>query len=475
MSTTLSANDYGVRMGNREYPKLPRRQRKKQPHDRSPEVIDNSATRQIGQQLQQHLLDRLPHPVFEERQTDRAQLFVTYNENINFLRQCRREALDLFRTAIETVFTHDLPDDPTCQAFIEQVISDSQVAFPQLPSLASAELGARPLEEIRRELVKLQQQAAGKLVRDLFSALDCLVDRSVIGLAHWTGPNEVRYHFFRRQARVIRDQRQRTGQSERQWRNADEDPNDPRRMKQIHEVRRELELACTLFHHKHDTVNAIATDLDNSTVPMPDFVQALACAIPGWMRSEMRVIDGYLIREQIFERETQQQTSTQIEYEEELIFGCEPAICLGPYVLIGWGPRDIAAMPPQQSAAEAADQRGLWFSCAVLAQLFCTLFLNTAPPLLGLALMLFLTSVGCLSAGLCQQLHKTGVMVSDGKFQLLLAGPLLLLAGWQSFWLPLGGVTLVLAPLLLLTGIVWLHGTGFMSFITRNIGERHDG
>jgi hypothetical protein len=90
-------------------------------------------------------------------------------------------------------------------------------------------------------------------------------------------------------------------------------------------------------------MNAIATSIEDSRVIMPPPVQRLIQQIPDWLSPFVRVIDGDIFRERIIEREQKASTWEDVQIRDEPILGCEPGVIIGPYVLVGWGPREVAA------------------------------------------------------------------------------------------------------------------------------------
>src|SRR5690606_29133708 len=57
----------------------------------------------------------------------------------------------------------------------------------------------------------------------------------------------------------------------------------------------------------------------------------------------VEVIDGRIVRERIIERDIEVEDWTQVEVHDRPIIDYDPGIVIGPYVLCGWGPREVAA------------------------------------------------------------------------------------------------------------------------------------
>jgi hypothetical protein len=86
----------------------------------------------------------------------------------------------------------------------------------------------------------------------------------------------------------------------------------------------------------------------------------------------VRVIDGTIFRERIIERDDQVTHWQDVEVFDEPIVGCEPAVILGPYVLTGWGPREVReeesrreSVKREENEAKAAHWAGFRFPFSV--------------------------------------------------------------------------------------------------------------
>ena len=101
-------------------------------------------------------------------------------------------------------------------------------------------------------------------------------------------------------------------------------------------------------------INAVRTSIRDSRVVMPPEVERLVEHIPAWLYPFVRVIDGTICRERIIERDTRVEDWVNVQVHDEPIFGWEPAVIIGPYVLTGWGPREIEQEQARRHAIQHA-------------------------------------------------------------------------------------------------------------------------
>jgi hypothetical protein len=104
--------------------------------------------------------------------------------------------------------------------------------------------------------------------------------------------------------------------------------------------------------HEHEVINAVRTSIGNSTVVTPPHVDQLINSIPEWLYPFVEVIDGHIVRERIIERDVKVEDWTQVQVHDEPIMGYEPGVIVGPYVLTGWGPREIAIEQERRKSVE---------------------------------------------------------------------------------------------------------------------------
>ena len=409
----------------------------------------------------------LSFPARSEGIAEYSGLFAAYIDDVAVLETRRKEIFDLIEAMKLTGVELDIPEEFTEEAralFQKTIQQDYTIAIDRPLNSASADLAALPLDQLRERLRNALKQACETLVTQLMNALDNLVDRKIVGLVHWTSQNAVKYDFFRR--RIHCDQVQVSGSRKVVRRLEDEAPDDSRRWKRVTKRLRSSNFICVLEHHKHDAVDAFQTSIENSKVVMPEGVLQLIRGIPDWMRPSIRILDGYLIGEKVHYTETCRETIVKTSVVEEPLHGHEPAVALGPYVLVGWGPREIAAVLSQRTAATEEkrwrDQRWQWCGGALVAQLLIPPVLmasSVASGMLLLAALLFLFSIPMLTLALGHHLALKGITLSEWKVQLLIFGPAIVAAGVQSLFLPIGPVRFFLSSVLILCGAWMIHSS----------------
>jgi hypothetical protein len=109
--------------------------------------------------------------------------------------------------------------------------------------------------------------------------------------------------------------------------------------------------------HEHHVIHAYCTTIGNSRVVMPPNARHLANSIPDWLRDFVQVIDGDIIRERINECDYRLEAWEDVRTHDVPIYGCEPAIVIGEYVMTGWGPSEVHAEQHRSAAEERASRR----------------------------------------------------------------------------------------------------------------------
>ncbi len=100
-------------------------------------------------------------------------------------------------------------------------------------------------------------------------------------------------------------------------------------------------------------MNAVRASIRNSQVVMPPAVVRLVEVVPEWLDDFVQVIDGDIFRKRIIEQDTKVKNWADMQVRDEPIIGCEPGVIIGPYVLTGWGPREVAAESDRRKTVDA--------------------------------------------------------------------------------------------------------------------------
>ena len=124
-------------------------------------------------------------------------------------------------------------------------------------------------------------------------------------------------------------------------------------------------------------LNAVHTTIRDSRVVMPPQVVRLVEQVPEWLYPFVQVIDGDICRETIFTQEIREETWAEVAVRNEPIYGCEPAVIIGSFVLTGWGPKEVRQEQDRRQAVQetavrhgserAARLRAPWFAGAAVA------------------------------------------------------------------------------------------------------------
>ena len=451
---TTKEDAYGVLMANRTYPAL--ESTSKTPVPAAVDSIDDNSPQKLREQLANSLQELFPFLSLQEHGKDKSKLFAQYVDSLVDLERCREEALQLTKammdTSIELSSFEETPADYQ-EAILDLLKKSGEVSISAPENLATAEMATLEPAEILVQLQACLKGSINMLVAELFDAFDSLVDRSGAGLVHWTSSNTVKYHFFRR---VLKK----------------DDPKLPDSQSTFN--------TCSLAHHKHDLIDAIQTSLDNSTVTIPPFVKKLVDTIPPWMQSSICIVEGYLINERIYESKlfSTELTDCTIYFSDlgdalvehvPLGHGYDPAVCLGPYVLVGWGPREIGVEQQRKKTevAQRTEQQNarFWGFSAVAGQAFCALFAHLGFSLLSV--LLFVVSIACITQWVSRASQEH---LSEWKRQRIGLGFMAFLGGLQllltplSFWLVLAGIGLLIVG----TGVLCIdRGVLLRSFNSR--------
>lgn len=308
---------------------------------------DAALAGQIGQSLWRSLSwSGLPAAA-----ADRQLLVQTYISGLNQLGDRRREVEALVRAACEANLefrqgqgeTHPASRDAALAQQLDQMLAEAAGNWRAAPNILDAALVSQPLPALRSRLESNLSEAAQQFTHEFLALLARLVDRGQVGLVEWLPNNCCSYHFFRRV--VIQ---QRGGTTTRVTRETTtQDPRTAawgtvvgsRSVEGVTHGQHEFRLA----RHEHEVMNAVRTSIANSRVVQPPPVGRLVERVPRWLYPAVEIIDGQIFRERIIERDTGTADWTDVQVRDEPIFGSDPSVIIGPYVLVGWGPREIAA------------------------------------------------------------------------------------------------------------------------------------
>jgi hypothetical protein len=324
---------------------------------------------ELTKQLCAHLWPRLHFSRWDDRGVDaKGPIVESYSASLQQLQRFHEDVWNLTRAICEAnvefrTLSGPAHEDAKRQAMeraLDEMLQRARPAVaPHVKNVVTAELIAEHTPE--QLLIRLREalnEAVTDFAKSFESTLETLVDRQLCGLIEWTGSQTCRYHFFRRlvlqshhgqtssRGAVQRDRRSPTG-----WSQTVTETDHGQ-----HVIRR--------ARHEHHVMHAFHTAIGNSKVVVPDWARRLLNSIPQWLRPFTRIVDGDLVRERIFEQDLKKETwqSTRVRHEsapaqDQPVFGWEPAIIIGGFVLTGWGPREVAAARHQQAEDTRDTQR----------------------------------------------------------------------------------------------------------------------
>lgn len=396
---------------------------------------------------------------------DQQSLYRLYVDSLAELESRREEILQLVNTMKSTSVEFDFPSEvieEARDACDRMLASEFEVKLEKVANISSATLASLPVDELRERFRAALRSSAERLISQLISGFDNLVDRKVVGLAHWPSGNAVKYTFFTRRV-YCEDLGSRRTRGRVKRRAASEAPEDFRRWKRVSKRISSTNCICSAEHHTHEAINAYYTSIENTRVVMPAGVEALVEAVPAWMKPSIRIIDGYLVGERIHSVETCREQVVREETIEEPLHGHEPAVLLGPYVLAGWGPREIEETLALRREAEEGrkleENRRFWVASAVAVQVLTALSLIAAahPAMLILASGLFLLGIPATALALRHHLACRNLKVPEPRLQLLVFGIVGICFGLQVLVAPIGLIKFSLAILTFCAGAAIVH------------------
>lgn len=367
----------------------------------------------LAQRLRVSLWARLPWSTLSESDPDRQTLIDCYVASLTVLRRCQSDIEALVRTACETSLEFRQETGETNEAAREAAIAERLretlerigTILPPLPNVLDTTVVSQLAPIVQTRLDAALRAAVERFSTDLFELFARLVDQEVFGLVEWHPNHCCSYHFFKRV--VIQENDGAYSESydtlledmEDDFADGLDDEDDfgaglddnsigrniiGTRTTRI--VRGSGQHTHRLARHEHGVMNAIRTSIANSRVVMPLPVQRLVETIPGWLEPFVQVIDGQIFRERIIERDLTVTRWEDVEVRDEPIFGCEPAVIVGSYVLTGWGPREVAAEEARRAVCESQAREN---RTRLQADVRFPIFAGTAAVLAVISLILF--------------------------------------------------------------------------------------
>lgn len=119
-----------------------------------------------------------------------------------------------------------------------------------------------------------------------------------------------------------------------------------------------LQNTSSVMRHEHELINARQHELSRTVFPIPQPVQNLIKRIPEWLQPLVRIVEGTQIKERIGEVDVTTETwHSTPQVVDRVLFGIDPALVFGDFVLSGWGQREVALELERQLAEQAASEQ----------------------------------------------------------------------------------------------------------------------
>jgi len=277
---------------------------------------------------------------------NKAVLVAAYGKDVILFNGRRLEFAECIRSAVRCAVTFQ---DPDASNLAERVKSAFDIIAQDMPDLdempcfeLTAEQSIYEIEQLRAHLRMQAQNGIDLLVRTFALWLENLAESQVIGFILWPGGDNDRsafsFHYYRGQAvEHILDRTER----------CEEDYSEARvpgqKARQVTFELKTSALTLTRERHTHEVVLAREHTLADYPETPPEFVQAFLAAMPDWMRPYCRIADGMVSMQRV--RPATLGVGTEIVAKEHVksVYLYDPAVTMGPHVLVGWSAADHGA------------------------------------------------------------------------------------------------------------------------------------
>ena len=387
-----------VEMGGRTFLPSPQT-RSATPPGRVRRIQQRREEAELPKLLQEAILSRLPWSALPAEEAERQHLVETYIASLNQLVRFREDIEKLVRAACQANLefrqlageTNVNSRDAALAAKLDEMVAAATCDWLPTRNVLDAKLVSQPVSTLHVQLQTAVNEAVTEFTTQFFELLAKLVERQLFGLVEWLPNHCCGYHFFKR---VILQENLGISQSVvagTQYFESDSATRDPQTaprivgrqtIKETHHGQHHHRFA----RHEHSVMNSVCTTIRNSQVVMPPQVVRLIEQVPEWLYPFVQVIDGDIFRERIIEQDTGVETWTDVRVRDEPIYGCEPGVIIGPFVLTGWGPREVGEEQSrrhkiqdtalQQATERGASRRAPWFVGAAVALTLGSLLLR---------------------------------------------------------------------------------------------------
>ena len=322
----------------------------------------------LAEQLTTGLWSQLPFAGVDATDAaDKGTLVRLYTESLGKLHSLQTDVRSLVRAVCAAGFEFrqlgGVTDEGAKQLAMEQALEEMvrDIATTQRPienALTSTLVASHTPRQLLVTFRRALEAALARFAEDFERTLEALVDRQVAGLIDWTDSQTCCYHFFRHV--VLQDNH---GKSE-SFGPTRLNRRSPTGWSQVVTETEGGEHIFRRARHEHHVMHAFHTSPANSRVPMPARARRLLQAIPAWLYPFIRIVDGDLFRERIVEQDLKRKQwgrtrvrEVPVENRDDPVYGWEPAIIIGGFVLTGWGPKEVVAVQTQQQERVRDSQR----------------------------------------------------------------------------------------------------------------------
>ncbi len=231
------------------------------------------------------------------------------------------------------------------KAWHSQILGDVSLGGAIHTSRLTAELAARPLNELRSSLHQEFEQLKRQFVTEMLDMLIQLVGLEAIGLVQWFASDKCTYSSYVRKCEFSNFNQTILSRHFYKvhggWKRRDK-------------IKEAVEEKRTLVRRIQHLVEATEYKVGESKVTVPREQLDFLRTIPQWLSPAIRIVEGMLIRETMVEQDLGVQKLT--ETEDRVQWHNDPAITLGPFVLSAWGEAEIRREEQRQTSADNAPE-----------------------------------------------------------------------------------------------------------------------
>lgn len=343
------------------------------PKNRVKRLVERTQKQPLEDLVGESIWKRLAWFSITPEAPERQPIVEAYVRSLNQMDGFRREVEELVRHACLANLefrqargeTNVNARDAVMDAKLQELLTEAAHDWLPTKNVLDAKLVSEPIPKIHEKLDTALTQAVAEFTKQFFELLAKLVDRQLFGLVEWLPNHCCSYHFFKHvviQENIGASQRE---VSETLFNQITERDSATGRQiigtRQIEVTRGQGQHQHRFARHQHEVMSAVRTSVRNSQVVMPPAVVRLVEVVPEWLYDFVQVIDGDIFRERIVEQDSKVEDWADVQVRDEPIIGCEPGVIIGPYVLTGWGPREVAAESDRRKsvAADAAREHSV--------------------------------------------------------------------------------------------------------------------